>query len=223
MEQDLTPSNVKLPRVVRLLKASDLTMWSDTFLLVGQLLGISEEVVYSISSTSSELERVWGMRFVNIPRHQWPPMTGTVVLSQKFMVVRASESVEEVDESVEQEMTVLEEEFEATSPWKRATPGKRSLCKPGSTSFTPVEAGSAQKSALVPLPREFRQLMSVGRKEEQQISLSSKTKFINMISWNVESSNKLSARIAAWRWLMSSLMIDEQTKGPYVFSCECWS
>ena len=211
MEQELKQS-VKLPRVVRLLRASDLASWSNAFLLVGQLLGISEEIVYSISSTSSNLEAVWGTRFKGINRAEWPPMTGTQLVPEKFMVLKASGLAED-GKHVEPASSSSSEEAEAEK-WLKSeqfTPAKE---KASSLSLTPVGIGSGKRS-VVPLSKEFRQLMFVGRNEEQQISLSSKTKFINMITWTVEPSSKLTARISAWRWLISSLMQDDQVKGPY--------
>ena len=61
--QDTGRQQVRLPKVVRLLKQRDVLVWSEALLQVGQVLGLSEEVIWSISSTSPSLEAAWNARF----------------------------------------------------------------------------------------------------------------------------------------------------------------
>ena len=201
---DTGRQQVRLPKVVRLLKQRDVLVWSEALLQVGQVLGLSEEVIWSISSTSPSLEAAWNARFSEVQKDMRPALLGTKAPSKKFVVVK------EPSVCTGGTGKDLAEEFASSS----STPLQSSSMK--EEGLTPL---SDQKDQIVtrsfPMPRSMKILMGVGRREEQQVSSSSSTRFINMVSWVIEDKSKLQNRILLWRWLLNSLMSDEQVKGPY--------
>ena len=201
---DTGRQQVRLPKVVRLLKQRDVLVWSEALLQVGQVLGLSEEVIWSISSTSPSLEAAWNARFSEVEEDMRPALLGTKAPSKKFVVVK------EPSVCTGGTGKDLAEEFASSS----STPLQSSSMK--EEGLTPL---SDQKDQIVtrsfPMPRSMKILMGVGRREEQQVSSSSSTRFINMVSWVIEDKSKLQNRILLWRCLLNSLMSDEQVKGPY--------
>ena len=87
-QHDTGRQQVRLPKVVRLLKQRDVLVWSEALLQVGQVLGLSEEVIWSISSTSPSLEAAWNARFSEVDEDMRPALLGTKAPSKKFVVVK---------------------------------------------------------------------------------------------------------------------------------------
>ena len=67
---------VQLPKVVHLLGPANLFVWNSALMNAGQAAGLSESILYSISSSSPDLKKVHDARFSDIAPERRPPLKG---------------------------------------------------------------------------------------------------------------------------------------------------
>ena len=195
-----------------------------------QAAGLSESILYSISSSSPDLKKIYDARFSDVVLEKRPPLKGRANPLDAKRV--ASFQAPQVPQSVEPAPSGLRVSLGQATPANIHDQVRRSLVQevdeasssspPSTRSSSPVlphgqPLGSPHEfsdPSQIPIPEGLRQLLGVRRRDEA-LMVSSVTKFINMRTWIVEEEAKLPARIGVWQWLVASLQTASQATGPY--------
>ena len=89
---------VQLPKVVHLLGPANLFLWNSALMNAGQAAGLSEAILYSISSSSPDLEKIYDAWFSDVTPERRLPLKGCANPSD---AKRAASQAPQVSHSVE--------------------------------------------------------------------------------------------------------------------------
>ena len=214
----------------------DFKQFNDVLLSIGQRVNMTEELVYSISTKNTDLQKTYDLRFEGVDSEKRPPLTGyeandflspnkspTGSLPSQIRKSSGNTSDQQGSSARGGRRFKPTRIFPSRAEFRKATQtlfdDESAGDDAGSIDFatTPLQRapvgrsvsspGSIDSSQLPSVPQALKNFLGITRSDEKKIQ-TSEVVFINILTWRQEHHAKRKARADLWMWMKSCLYLN---------------